>query len=491
MENITEMVQDFKSFEINLYETMCKIACEQIEQYLSWLDLNILGIRDTSEYRNVGIRETTIKTVFGEVSYKRRYYKDTRSGEHVFLLDKAMGIGGEYGLVSENLAEQIVHECAEKSFRKSASTISNNTGQSISPMGVWNIVQRYGEVIAKQVDRLAELDDSGSSGHLGGIATRVLFNEYDDVYIPRQREQRRKSGEAAKGAKKIGKKLGKLPMHVGVAYTGWAEGTGGRSNTANKIAYASFGKVPDFIDKFEALLNNRFDMDRVRIRITNGDGEQWIRTAAANSGSILQLDPFHRSQAIFRAVSDKTQRKRILDAVNGKDVQKVLDTICDMILETQEETSIKKLAKLYGYFNSNIDSFLTWQERGMELPTPPKGIAYRGMGVQESSNCLITQRMKNRRGSWSEKGANNMASILSFRGTIGLDAILGELPEPEPTHPFAEPLSVAKAPLHDGKGYGADWLNAQMPIEKAFRTNGREAIINLVRMKPISEMSFI
>jgi len=113
------------------------------------------------------------------------------------------------------------------------------------------------------------------------------------------------------------------------------------------------------------------------------------------------------------------------------------------------------------------------------------------MGVQESSNCLITQRMKRRRGSWSDSGANNMARILCFRSTIGLDAILGVLPKPELTEAFAGPLSAAKSPQHDGKGYGADWLYAPMPFEDAFKTNGREAIRGLLRMKPASALSFI
>ena len=99
--------------------------------------------------------------------------------------------------------------------------------------------------------------------------------------------------------------------------------------------------------------------------------------------------------------------------------------------------------------------------------------------------------MKNRRGSWSDGGASSMARILCFRGTIGLGAILGALPDPGPVEAFAEPLSAAKAPQHDGKGYGADWLYAPMPFDNAFRTHGREAIRGMLRMKPVSGLSFI
>ena len=493
MNNITEERKDFKSFERDLFEIMCMVACGLIRQYLEWRDLTVMALRDKGRYRYIDKnRESTVKTLFGEVRYSRRYYFDNDNGWYVFLLDETLGIRCGCGLVSENLAEQITLQCADKSFRKAAASISALTGQSISAMGAWNVLQRYGDAVGAQEERLEALSNSGSAGHLGGLPSPVLFEEFDDVWISRQREQRRKPGTVAKGAKKIGKKLGKLPMHVGVAYTGWTESEGGRHNTANKLAFATFGKPSEFRATFEALLNQRFDMDGVLRRITNGDGESWIRTAAEENDSILQLDPFHRSLAIVRAVSDKSDRELLFSAIVKKDVDKVLASICEMAMDAEDESEQKKLTKLYGYFRSNMDIFLTWQERCLELPKPPEGVTYRNMGVQESNNCLITQRMKHRRGSWSKSGGNNMARILCYRGTIGLDAILGVFPEPEPiVEAFAEPLSAAKSPQHDGKGYGADWLHAPMPFEKAFKTHGREAIKGMLRMKPLSNLSFI
>jgi len=492
MNNITEEHKDFKSFERELFEIMCVIACGLIQQYLEWRDLTVMALRDKSRYRIIDKnRASTIKTLFGEVGYCRRYYYDLAECRYVFLLDEVMGINCGCGLFSENLAERIALECADKSFRKAADSISELTGQGVSAMGAWNVLQRYGDAIGEQEARLKELYESGSAGHLGGLPSPALFEEYDDVWIPRQREHRRKPGTAAKGAKKIGKKPGKLPMHVGIAYTGWTQSEHGRHSTANKIAHASFGKPSEFMEMFGVLLSHRYDMDGVVRRITNGDGEAWIRTAAELNDSVLQLDPFHRCQAIVRAVSDKSDRKLLFNAIGKKDVDGVLAGICEMAMDAQDESEQKKLTKLYGYFHSNMDSFLTWQERGIELPAPPEGIVYRSLGVQESSNCVITQRMKHRRGSWSERGANNMARILCYISTIGLDAILGVLPEPEPLEVFAEPLSAAKSPQCDGSGYGADWLQAPMPFDEAFKTHGREAIRRMLRMKPISDLSFI
>jgi hypothetical protein len=490
MANISEGLLDFKSFEKKLFETMCRVACEEISQYLAWVDLSIKGMRDTNEYRLKDNRETTVKTIFGEVRYSRGYYKQSTGG-YTFLLDKVLGIFSDCGLVSANLAEQIVIECAEKSFRKATESICNFTGQTISAMGSWNVVQQYGEEIEKQETRLNELVESDSVGHLGNISAPVLFDEYDDVWISRQKEQRRKKDEIA-DSDAPEKKIGMKPMHMGIAYTGWTQASDGSFSTANKIAYASFGSSSDFVSNFETLLHHRFDMDGIEQRLTNGDGEQWIKTTAESNDSILQLDPYHRSKAIIKAVRCKEERKLLFDAIAEKDVDKVLNITNGLVLKEQDKSKRNALDKLHGYFSNNRESFLSVQERGIELPRPPEGIIYRNMGVQESSNCsILTQRMKHRRGSWSEKGANNMGKILCFMNTIGLDAILGVLPEMPTATVWVKPLSAAQSPKYDGNGYGADWLYAQMPFEQAFRTQGREAIRNILRMRPLSEVPFI
>jgi hypothetical protein len=231
-------------------------------------------------------------------------------------------------------------------------------------------------------------------------------------------------------------------------------------------------------------------MDKVKYRIMNGDGEWWIKQEAEETDSILQLDPFHRSQAVIKSISNKSERTLIFEAIKEKDVDNALVTIFELSMdayESQDERAQKKLNDLYKYFNNNKENLLTWQERGIELPTPPEGITYRGMGTQESNNFTYTLRMKHRRGAWSEDGANNMARVLSYRSTIGLETIFGTLPDSESVaEVYTDPLSAAQAPKHDGKGYGANWLYAPMPFEEAFKTNGREAIRSILRTKPLS-----
>ena len=84
-----------------------------------------------------------------------------------------------------------------------------------------------------------------------------------------------------------------------------------------------------------------------------------------------------------------------------------------------------------------------------------------------------------------------MAKVLCLRKTIGLDTMLGVLPEAKRVELKSEPLSAAQVPETVGKGYGADWLYAPMPFENTFKTNGREAIRNMFRLQPLTEVPFI
>ena len=488
MQTITDVMMSFKSVERIVFEVMCQVGQELISEYLKKCDNLILALRDTKEYRFVRFGTTTIKTLLGEVVYTRRCYKKA-SGGHTFLLDEALGIENGAGLISENLAEQIVIECLETSFRKAGENISSHTGQSISGVGAWGVLQRFGGKLGKQKERLEELDQEGVEGQLGCISSRVLFEELDDVWIPMQKEKRAKKGspDAAND-----KKSGKKPIHVGTAYTGWEQMKDGKFRILDKFAYADFGLSGEFTRDFEMLLRQRYDMDGVECRVMNGDGADWIKSAAEENDSILQLDKFHRSRAVLKAVSDKKDQHTVFNAINEKDVDKVLSTIGGLIEKEADEPTREKLNKLHVYFYNNKDSLLTWKESGIELPESPPGVTYRNLGIQESSNCdLITQRMKHRKGSWSKSGGANMAKILCFRNTIGLDIVLGMLPAPTGIEVSADMLSSAKAPTHDGKGYDAAWLHADMPFDQAFKTHGREAIREMLRKRQLSDWAFL
>ena len=144
---VDENLLSFKVLEQKIFDYVCELGRQITQQILEAYDTELAESRDKKHYRGKGKRKTCIKTVYGEVEYKRTVYRPkTEQGEnaYVYLLDEAMQMD-KIGLISTNLAEKIAMTVTESPYRVTAETISNTCGQSISSGGVWNMMQRLGE----------------------------------------------------------------------------------------------------------------------------------------------------------------------------------------------------------------------------------------------------------------------------------------------------------------------------------------------------------
>ena len=455
MGSIANEELDFKTLEEKIYQECCQAGREALAAALEALDEKLCEERDKKKYRYINRRQTTMKTRMGEVSYRRICYKvqDAEGKRHEYLLDKEIGSRSKYGLVSTTLADKVVNECLDKSYRKAAKSISDLTGQNISHGGAWNLVQRSGELVREQEKQLEEMRKAEVVS--GEVESQVLFEEVDGIWLSMQGKDRPKKGR-------------KRELKIATGYAGWKETSKGRYETVEKVAYAGFDTPNEFYSKWEAVLSSRYNTDEIEVRILNGDGATWIR--GTDEDVITQLDPFHRSRAIIRGISSKEERNKVFELIRSKNVEellKYLDTLHKAALEGKEA---KKIRELLDYFTNNKDSLLTWEERGVKLPAPPEGIVYRRLGTQEHSNCdIITQRMKHRKASWSIQGGGNMAKLLAYRATNGLSEILAPVRTSDfLSREIRKPLSAAAAPKYDGKGKEPGFPHGGMAFANAF-----------------------
>lgn len=136
----------FKDFEKKTFEMICKLWQEYTRDFLERYDTYLMETRDKEAYRNKGKKKTTVKTVYGEVEYERRIYQVTREDgltEFVFLLDEQLEISG-VGLISMNMAEQMVSNITEMSYRETAEKITDMTGQKeTNRCCCWAHIRRY------------------------------------------------------------------------------------------------------------------------------------------------------------------------------------------------------------------------------------------------------------------------------------------------------------------------------------------------------------
>ena len=191
------MYIDFSKLERKVFEFMCELARNITVSILEQLDERLMNERDKKRYRMKDKNITTIKTIYGNVEYARRYYFDNEKGEYIYLLDEEMKMN-RVGLFSENMANLIIKECINEPYNKAAASVSAATGNYISSVGAWKLVQEVGRNI--EADENLNIQDMDRGINKGAKQTSVLFQETDGVYLKMQGKDRKKSGaEASEG----------------------------------------------------------------------------------------------------------------------------------------------------------------------------------------------------------------------------------------------------------------------------------------------------
>lgn len=138
----------FNELERKIYVLVCNLGCEIIKQILETQDKQIMETRNKKEYRHKGYKKNTIKTVMGEIEYKRAIY--VKDNKYTYLLDDTLQIE-TIGKISSNLAELMLRTVVNTvSYRKGASDIKNLTNETISHQALQQLVWRIGEKIEEK-----------------------------------------------------------------------------------------------------------------------------------------------------------------------------------------------------------------------------------------------------------------------------------------------------------------------------------------------------
>lgn len=90
---VEENLITFKELEQKIFAYVCEVAIEMTRILLEAYDRELHAGRDTKKYRDKGCRTTTIKTVYGDVTYARHVYQTTDEEGHrafVYLLDESV-----------------------------------------------------------------------------------------------------------------------------------------------------------------------------------------------------------------------------------------------------------------------------------------------------------------------------------------------------------------------------------------------------------------
>ena len=443
--SVTEEVIDFNRLEREIFRRCCAAGLETLKKQLEIWDGRLMGTRDRSIYRHKGLRKTVIKTVMGEVEYRRALYERKNADgtkSFVYLLDEAMEKTGS-GFMSGVLSSQIAEAVCAGSYRRAAQSVSEMTGQTISHQAAWNVIQALGRRVDAHEGAVAALaaKNRGNGNH----EVEVLFEEQDGIWLHLQGPSRKQYGSS-------------YEMKVAIAYDGAREISKNRYELTGKVACANFESVSKFVCRKEGKIAEAYRVDEIKTRILNGDGAQWIKQSIIDDAVVFQLDAFHRNKAIRQYVRNPEMRKRIFKLLYTKQIDNMLDFIETLSNSVEDEAEEEGLHTLHRYFTNNKEGLVGYHRRGLKLPEPSEGKVYRRLGAMESNIfTIIGNRMKGGRACWSIDGGNNLARLLTLKHTKRLHETLDGLTSWVLPAKYAEEVTVKisprQIPKQTGKGY--------------------------------------
>ena len=446
---VTENAVDIKDLEQKIFGYCCAVGREMLGQALEGYDAELGARRDREKYRHKGKRKTVLKTVLGEVEYRRAVYEtEDASGRagYVYLLDEAMGISGG-GKFSELLSQVIAQSCCENSYRGAAAAVSEMTGQALSHTAAWTVVQGLGERV-DEMEQTATAQAQRGEGR-GTLERKLLFEEQDGLWLKLQGASRKKHGPSHE-------------MKLAIAYDGARQTGKKRYELTNKVSCANFESIGEFVKRKEGVIAQTYNTDEIQVRLLNGDGASWIRQSVTDETVHFQLDPYHRNKAIRMWVRHPKKQKTIMRLLYAKDIDGLLtyiEALSNSADDSEEGRAEREnLLSLLAYFTNNKDGLIPCHRRGLDLPPPPEGRVYRRMGAMESNIfTILGNRMKGRRACWSIRGGNNLARLLCLKATKKLAGTLQSWTRLVLPEKYSEEVffghSSGKVAFSAGKGY--------------------------------------
>jgi len=438
MEKIDEfrekLKEDSGGWEEKAFGFACDLARSLAKEILEELDDKLM-LEKATHMKVVGFKEHWLTTIFGDIRIKRRLYRD-KNGNYRFLLDEKMGLDkGSH--VSPKMKELAILASTRYTFREVEQNIKAIFPWGISHTTVHNLSGKVaGTYIAEEEKEVNALFEDGIIPETEGKVLPYLVIEADGVNIALQRERETRA-----------------EVKVGIAHEGWQEISKNRYKLKEKSAYSGIMHGDRFWEGFSLSLAKKYDLPQIGKVIVGGDGASWVKEGAELVGGLYQLDRFHLKRALHQGLANDPLVVEVYESCITGEIIKV----DRLLIEAQEKADSdkgKEIMRLRGYLMENCYGL-----RDYRLEVDGGGL--RGLGAIEGNvDKLIADRMKKRGMSWTKRGADRMARLISLRerGDLNRWVKYQSKPQPIPSREKAMP----KGDQYQHRDNAA-WLSASLP----------------------------
>lgn len=361
-----DLIAEFAEFGSNLTQ----FIIEYTEEIIFSLD------ERKEKFESLEKDERNIISIFGEIQYKRRYYKDKENNNRIYLLDKLIGIEPKQRLL-ENVRKKLIENAIESPYEYSGEHAAY--GVKISRQEVKNEIENLNLDVPlypnneskKQVKNVYVIADEDHV-HLqkGGIEEPRMVIVYDNFVKTGKRVELRNK------------------RHFGGIYK---------------------GKIDDLWNEVAMYIENTYDMDYLDNVFVLGDGAKWIKIGAMwiNKGVNI-LDRFHMCKAINAIAGRKNNKdkKQLYRLIKNLNFNGFKEKCYEILSEEMEETVRKRKEKLMNYILNNRNSISNYYKYRKLL---------HGCSAEGHVSHIYSDRMSSRPMGWKTKNIDNMSKLRLLR----------------------------------------------------------------------------
>ena len=438
MEKVDEFREKLKKdvgrWEEETFGFACDLARTLAKDVLEELDNELMQERDDG-MKVIGSKEHWLTTIFGDIRIRRRLYRD-KGGDYRFLLDEKMGF--EKGShVNPEMKKLAVLGSTRYTFREVEQNIKAIFPWGISHTTVHNLASKVADsYIAEEEKEVNALFEDGVIPESKDKAVSHLMVEADGVSVALQREKERK-----------------VEVKVGIAHEGWRKISKERYKLKEKSVYSGIMSGGRFWEGFSLTLAKKYDLSQIGKIIVGGDGAPWVKRGADMLGGLYELDRFHLKRALHRGLDSDSLVAEVYQACIIGEIDKV-DRLLTGAQEKADGDEAKEIMKLRGYLMENCYGL-----RDYRLVVDGDGL--RGLGAIEGNvDKLIADRMKKRGMSWTRRGADRMARLISLREMGNLNTWVKY--QSKPQHIPSREKTMLKGTQCQDRDNGV-WLSAGLP----------------------------
>lgn len=373
-----EQGQDYQSFQLGLREKLNGLGRDIVKEYLEALDAELLADRKKREGWQLERRDDdkNILTIFGQVSYRRSYFKNTAIKKYGHLVDELAGYG-PHARVDPLLKAQAVDLACEISYRKSGQdTAADDT--TLSAQTVMQSIRSFDPVQAEP--RKAERTRDCTH----------LFIEADEDHVAGQgkRNYQPRLAYVHEGSERISKE---------------------RRRLKNPHYIAGIYDDPDDL-WFEVLdyVEDNYNTEKLEKIFVCGDGASWIRHALEIiPGASFVLDYFHLEKYLTRALGRNTplhrQAWRAIASADQAGLEQAYYQRSTQDLTPNERAALTDCLR---YTRNNWDGILVRRQfPGLHL----------GVSAEGHVSHVLSARLSSRPLAWGRTGVDQMARLRALK----------------------------------------------------------------------------